>query len=190
MLAKEIPQSKRNLQLEGFKKPSNSLISLNCSTFHYLLLKFISNIKGLVLKRPRDCKRRKLRYGMLHIWTACIRKEFSHFQNGNHNPYASSHVEMRGDWQHPETVNHKANVNRPLRSSGPTVSMLNASQPCSLTCHTLLTNLSKHARDTTLSGPTSPTCVITDTWVVLELHARQLPYFSAAERLNMYTGFL
>lgn len=39
MLAKEIPQSKGSLQLEGFKKPSNSLIPNNSSTFPYLLLK-------------------------------------------------------------------------------------------------------------------------------------------------------
>ena len=69
MLAKEIPQSKRSLQLEGFKKPSNSLISINCSTFHYLLLKFISNIKGLVLKGHVIAKEES--YGM----GCCIYKQ-------------------------------------------------------------------------------------------------------------------
>lgn len=47
MLAKEIPQSKGSLQLEGFKKPSNSLIPINSSTFPYLLLKLYKQYKGI-----------------------------------------------------------------------------------------------------------------------------------------------
>lgn len=47
MLAKEIPQSKGSLQLEGFKKPPNSLIPINSSTFPYLLLKLYKQYKGI-----------------------------------------------------------------------------------------------------------------------------------------------